>query len=198
MQKMPSTAAVHTLLECFYNWTLKNSSPGLSYSTIQFTKWPSSPQSEIIYCLSKSWKLSIFLFHWKFQVWAIAGPSVIQEIAPNIFKVMRSHFCGCCWNISHKGFHSVWNGTFTHDRKKKRKSQSLNDSEAFEPQVKYHCVSSSPHQILLLVLIENPWGSLWKQCSALEKWAKKMSLSFLSKCCVWGPQYLNSYLNYFT
>lgn len=32
---------------------------------------------------------------------------------------------------------------------------------------------SSCHQILLLVLIENPWGPSWKQCSALEKWYKK-------------------------
>lgn len=32
---------------------------------------------------------------------------------------------------------------------------------------------SGSHQILLLVLIENPWGPSWKQHSALEKWYKK-------------------------
>lgn len=32
---------------------------------------------------------------------------------------------------------------------------------------------SNSHQILLLVLIENPRGPSWKQCSALEKWFKK-------------------------
>lgn len=57
---------------------------------------------------------------------------------------------------------------------------------------------SSSHQILLLVLIENPWGPSWKQYSALEKMIQKMSLSFLSKCCVWGLQHLDSQFNYFS
>lgn len=73
------------------------------------------------------------------------------------------------WPFSHKGFHSVWNATFSHEDAEK----SANDSTTFWTPKSNIIVRaplpSSRHQLLLLVLIENPQGPSWKHCSALEK-----------------------------
>lgn len=114
---------------------------------------------------------------------------------------MRSHCRGCCWRVSHKAFHSMWNVTFGHDERKKNGEKSEWLYGLLNPKsniIVRAPLLSSGHQILLLVLIENPWGPSWKQYSALEKMIQKMSLSFLSKCCVWGLQHLDSQFNYFS
>lgn len=114
---------------------------------------------------------------------------------------MRSHFVAVC-SVLQKGFHSVCNGTFSHDEEnKKEKAKVWMTLQPFEPQVKYHCVSVSPEWLSPNTPVTADWKSMRTFMKATKcplKLIQKMSLSFLSKCCVWGLQSLDSWFKYFT
>ena len=156
--------------------------PQLSWAVPQFgaQNSPLPPLGEMVCSLSercKSWKLSNCLFQWK-RIPGLTNCQALCNLRDRSKYLLsnekslswllleritqRLPFCLKCYIQPSRG------------KKKEKRSEWLYGLLNPKSNIIVRApLLSSSHQILLLALIENPWGPSWKQHSALEKWYKK-------------------------
>lgn len=89
--------------------------------------------------------------------------------------------------VLQKGFHSVCNGTFSHNEGKKEKAKVWMTLQPFEPQVKYHCVSVSPEWLSPNTPVTADWKSMRTFVKATKcplKLIQKMSVFPIKMLCL--------------